>query len=235
MSKCTSVLYRSAVNLPEPVLDRLGDRVAVATVVQRGLQLEARPWSSTEARGIDEGSGTATIAGYSTTFDQPYEVYGGPELYGWMEVMAAGSWAKTIREKDDLRFLENHEGRAFARVSNGTLEVSEDDLGVMNVVSLDVRRQDARDLYYAVDRQDMCEMSCAFRVTRQEWSPDYTERRILEVVGYDSSVVTYPANEATSIVANSAAAQLTDRRTAQRGMSVRAARLELDRMRRRAS
>ncbi len=124
-------------------------------------------------------------------------------------------------------------------MSNGTLEVSEDELGVMNLVALDTRRQDARDLYYAVDRQDMCEMSCAFRVTRQEWSPDYTERRILEVVGYDSSVVTYPANEATSIVAHDAKPYLVDEHGPEmvvgRGMSVRSARLELDRMRRRAS
>lgn len=242
MTGRTSVLYRSAVNLPEPVLERLGDRLAAGTAVQRGLQLEARPWSHTEVRGVDEAAGTATIAGYSTSFDQPYEVFGGPDAWGWMEVMAPGSWAKTLRERDDLRFLVNHEGAALARVSNGTLLATEDDVGVLNVVTLDWRRSDARDTYYAVERGDMCEMSCAFKVVKQEWSPDYLERRILEVMGYDSSVVTYPANPNTLIIASDAqpakpaelepvAVELAP----PRGMSVRVARLELDRLRRRAS
>jgi hypothetical protein len=46
-------------------------------------------------------------------------------------------------------------------------------------------------------------MSFAFRVLRQEWSDDYTVRRIKEVALYDASVVTYPASEATVVQMNS--------------------------------
>jgi phage head maturation protease len=50
-----------------------------------------------------------------------------------------------------------------------------------------------------MERGDLDEMSFAFQVIRQEWSPDYTQRDITEVKLFDVSVVTYPANPATSV------------------------------------
>jgi phage head maturation protease len=49
------------------------------------------------------------------------------------------------------------------------------------------------------------EMSFAFRVTRQEWSPDWMQRDILEynINRGDVSVVTYGANPATSVALRS--------------------------------
>lgn len=235
MTRRTAISSRSAVNLPPVVLERIRDHLDDVTVLQRGGRLEARPWSSVEGRGLDEATQTAQLAGYSTSFDKPYPVFGGKEsLWGWDETMVAGSWTKTLAEGDDILFLENHAGRALARVSNGTLELKEDELGVSNLVTLDVRRSDARDVYYAVERADMFEMSCAFRVTRQEWNEDYTERWITEVIGYDSSIVNYPANPNTLMIAQSddLPAKAVEPRM---GMSVHAARLELDRMRRKAS
>lgn len=232
MTRRTAISSRSAVNLPAPVLERIRGHLDDVTVLQRGGRLEARPWSSVEGRGLDEASQTAQLAGYSTSFDKPYEVFGGKDsMWGWDETMVAGSWTKTLAEGDDILFLENHAGRALARVSNGTLELSEDELGVLNVVTLNVRRTDAMDVYLAVEDRAMFEMSCAFRVTRQEWNEDYTERWITEVIGYDSSIVNYPANPNTLMIANAddlSAAAVEPRR----GMSVRAARLELERMRR---
>jgi hypothetical protein len=50
-------------------------------------------------------------------------------------------------------------------------------------------------------------MSFAFRVTRQQWSPDYDQRDILEVDLHrgDVSVVNFGANPATSVGAMRAA------------------------------
>jgi phage head maturation protease len=50
-------------------------------------------------------------------------------------------------------------------------------------------------------------MSFAFRVTRQQWSPDYDQRDILEVDLHrgDVSVVNFGANPATSVGAVRAA------------------------------
>jgi hypothetical protein len=51
-----------------------------------------------------------------------------------------------------------------------------------------------------MDRGDLDEMSFAFRVTRQEWSPDYSQRDITEVNlnKGDVSIVNYGANPHTA-------------------------------------
>ena len=53
------------------------------------------------------------------------------------------------------------------------------------------------DIVAAMRRGDLDEMSFAFRVLRQEWNSDYTERFITEVKLFDVSLVTFPANPAT--------------------------------------
>jgi hypothetical protein len=57
----------------------------------------------------------------------------------------------------------------------------------------------------AIVRKDADQMSFAFRVLRQQWNDDYTERRIKEVQLFDASIVTYPASEATVVQMNDAA------------------------------
>ncbi len=235
MTRRTRFEGRSALNLPPEVIARLAGHVDELTVVQRGGRLEARAWANVETRGVDDTAQTAQLAGYSTTFDKPYAVAGGKDSdWGWDETMVAGSWSKTLREGDDILFLENHGGRALARVSNGTLVAKEDELGVSNIVTLDMRRHDAAFAWLvdlrnlAVERGDMFEMSCAFRVTRQEWNEDYTERFITEVIGYDSSIVNYPANPNTMMVTNQSQAPVEPRT----GMSIHEAQLEMDRLRR---
>ncbi|MBM4225245.1 MAG: hypothetical protein FJ167_10780, partial [Gammaproteobacteria bacterium] len=63
--------------------------------------------------------------------------------------------------------------------------------------------QEARDLYTLVDRGDVDQMSFAFRVIRQKWNMDRTERTLNEVslADGDVSIVTYPAYTATSVEA----------------------------------
>jgi hypothetical protein len=43
----------------------------------------------------------------------------------------------------------------------------------------------------------MDQMSFAFRVLRDEWNSDYSERKIYELRIFDVSMVTFPANPAT--------------------------------------
>jgi phage head maturation protease len=49
-----------------------------------------------------------------------------------------------------------------------------------------------------MSRGDLDQMSIGFRVTRQEWNGDYTERQIREVELFDVSVVTFPASPTTT-------------------------------------
>jgi len=185
-------------NLPAQVLERLAAnsvdlRDSRAEVVQRGHLLEARPFARGELRTDDDGN--PVLDGYATVYEYEYDVAGGPP-YGWTEVIAEGACAKSVRERDDVRLLVNHEGIALARTKSKTLDLISDTDGLRCGSALDASSPLVQSLASAMNRGDMDEMSFAFQVIRQEWNADYTLRRILEVKLFDVSVVTYPANPA---------------------------------------
>jgi hypothetical protein len=66
---------------------------------------------------------------------------------------------------------------------------------------LNPTRGDVKDMLTALEDGNVDEMSFAFRVVRQQWSPDYDQRDILEVDLHrgDVSVVNFGANPATSV------------------------------------
>lgn len=190
--------------LPAEVVERLdhaGLSVAVRDSRQdsRALRLTAAP---VEARQSDDGA-TLTLRGYATSWDTPYDVAGGAP-FGWVETVAAGSFDRSLRERDDVRLLVNHDadtaaGVPLARTRSRTLELTADSLGLLVVAELDARRTVVADLRSALDRGDIDEMSISFQVLRQEWNADYTTRTIKEARLFDVSVVTFPANPATIV------------------------------------
>lgn len=194
-------------HLPAEVRDRLGldaDGMASAGLVGRAREAgvaEVRR-QSFEMRSNDDG--TVSLVGYALTWDTWYDVAGGPP-FGWSETIARGAVSKSLAERDDVRFLLNHDGLPLARTKSGTMTLTADDIGLLvEVPSLDTRSATAMDLVSAIQRGDVDQMSWAFVATRQEWNDDYTERRILEARMFDVSAVTFPANEATIIGARSA-------------------------------
>lgn len=145
------------------------------------------------------GGDTLTLTGYASVFDAPYEICGGPPL-GWTEIVDRRAFDRTLAEKPDLHLLINHEGMPLARTKSGTLQLSTDATGLKVHARLDRRDPDVQRLEAKMARGDMDEMSFAFRVKRQEWSADDTERRITEASLHkgDVSVVNFGANPATS-------------------------------------
>ena len=175
-----------------------------------------------ELRAAD--SGAIEFHGYATVYDEWYPVGGGPERGGWNEIVAAGAAARTLNAKPDVRLLVNHDGLPLARTRSGTLHLDEDKRGlIVSAPSLDAANPLVQQVRSAMERGDVDEMSFAFRVTRQEWNDDYTERTIrefdLSVSGADVSIVTYPANPAT-VAQLRAAAKIDEARAASSGMSL---------------
>jgi HK97 family phage prohead protease len=194
-------------NLPPEVLARLAaNDVDLAAhhgeAVQRGRTLEARGFTRPEIRLSD--SGDPIFEGYATVYDVAYPIAGGPEAGGWMEIVERGATAKSIKDGADVRLLYDHGGIALARTSSGTMRLISDDMGMMVNADLDPESPYAQSVRSAVLRGDVDQMSFAFRVTRQSWNEDYTERRIKEVQLFDASLVTYPASEATVAQLNNA-------------------------------
>lgn len=194
-------------SLPAEVRDRLGldgDGLASAGLIARARATVTEVRRSTvEVRENEDG--TVGLTGYALTWETSYDVAGGAP-YGWTETIARGAVTKSLAERDDVRFLVNHEGLPLARTKSRTMTLVADDLGLLvDVPALDVRSNPmAAELLSAITRGDVDQMSWAFQVIRQEWNDDYTERRIIEARMFDVSAVTYPANEATIIGARSA-------------------------------
>lgn len=181
-------------NLPAPVLERLAEHDLDLGVQIRGDRTVEHVKFTPELRVDDDGS--VNLLGYATVYGYPYDVAGGAP-YGWVETVAAGACDRSVKERDDVRLLVNHDGLALARTRSKTLALESDETGLRCEARLDARSPSVQSLVSAMERGDMDEMSFAFRVTRQEWNEDYTERSISEVKLYDVSVVTYPANPAT--------------------------------------
>lgn len=185
--------------------DAVRERLAVESSALTDAGIAARTASGiVEARGYlietrEVGDGVFHVQGYAATWDTFYDVAGGAP-YGWSETIARGAVDKSLAEKDDVRFLLNHEGVPLARTKSGTMALRADDIGLMvDVPNLDLSNPKAAELRSALERGDVDEMSWAFMVTRQEWNKDYTERRISEARMFDVSAVSFPANPATII------------------------------------
>lgn len=145
------------------------------------------------------------VTGYATTFDEPYVLWEDDEVRIFEEVDPA-AFAET--DMSDVIMQYNHEGRVFARVSNGTLTVTPDDHGLL--VDADLGGTEiGRQLYEEIRGGYTDKMSFGFTVTgedilRQEdqTKPITVTRRITKIGKlYDVSAVSLPANPGTAISA----------------------------------
>jgi HK97 family phage prohead protease len=150
-----------------------------------------------EARQADDG--TMRLRGYAAVFNDD------SVPLPFIERIAPGAFRKTLTETPDVRLLINHEGLPLARTKNGTLTLTEDDRGLyMDATIADT--SEGRDLYTLVERGDVDQMSFAFRVIRQKWNEDRSQRTLTEISLSDGdvSVVTYPAYPTTTVEAREA-------------------------------
>jgi HK97 family phage prohead protease len=151
----------------------------------------------------DQGEDSPLVfTGYASTTGQPYSVTDWAGTYN--ETIERGAFDKTLAEGDDVRLLINHDGLPLARwtgrgVAGGdTMTLRADEVGLQVEALLDRQDPDVQRVAPKMRRGDLTQMSFGFQVMKQEWSKDYSERSIREVRLFDVSVVTYPANPATS-------------------------------------
>ena len=155
-----------------------------------------RPFQGMELRSKDDGN-TLVFTGYASVTDTPYEME--DWLGTYTETVSRGAFTKTLSEGADVPFKLNHDGMTLARTKSGTMRLAEDSTGLHVEADLDARNPVVQGIQSAMERGDLDEMSFAFRVTRQEWNNDYTERWINEVNlnKGDVSIVNYGANPHT--------------------------------------
>ena len=157
-----------------------------------------------------DGEKPAQLTGHAAVFNEWTSIssWWGSSL--WDERIAPGAFKKTIREAD-VRALWNHDQNVvLGRNKAGTLELSEDDKGLLVKIT-PPDSEWGRPVLEAVRRGDVSGMSIAFEVVQEEWTrPDRkkdpeakSQRTIKEVKLYDVSPVTFPAYPQTDISARS--------------------------------
>jgi HK97 family phage prohead protease len=118
------------------------------------------------------------------------------------EIIAAGAFTDTLREKRDVLALADHDPtRMLARTKSGTLRLSEDSRGL--AFDLDVPDTTAgRDVLALAERGDIGGASFGFKVAKdgENWRGNRRELRALNLIEI-SVVSTFPAYDGTSVQA----------------------------------
>ena len=151
----------------------------------------------------EEFDNRKVVRGYASTFNQPYTL-AEDDYWRLDEVVDADAFTNT--DMSDVIMHYDHEGRVFARISNGTLTVTPDERGLLIEADLGGTEL-GRQLYEEIRGGYTNKMSFGFTVdavdrldTKTEEGKDLTVRTIKSVRKlYDVSAVSLPANDATSI------------------------------------
>jgi len=149
-------------------------------------------------------NGEKIVEGYATTYNREYTLYG-DNVYEVREQVASGAFDDADTKDTIMQY--NHEGRVFARISNGTLQLESDDHGLMiraNLGGTEIGRQ----LYEEIKGGYTTKMSFGFTVGKQERTEENVDGKIIihrKITGikklYDVSAVSIPANDTTEISA----------------------------------
>ena len=169
----------------------------------RGREVRRLATSEMECRKAD---GQVTFRGLASSTDSPYDM-------GWYsETIRSGAFDETLARRPDVQLLINHEGLPLARTTNGSLTLEATERGLEFNATADDSDPDVARIANKVDSGLMDQCSFAFRVVRQTWDEDYTERQIKEVSldRGDVSIVNYGANPNTNVSLRALFADLGD-------------------------
>lgn len=157
-----------------------------------------------DVRAATDNAGPV-VATFASVTEQPYEMY---DMFGpYTEVVSLDAFDATLATGPSVEFTLNHGaggGIPMAHTRNATLTLSAikdgDITGLWYEAMVDQTRNDVADMLKAMQRLDLAESSFKFRIDSGQWSPDWTEYRILAVSldRGDVSAVNFGANPHTA-------------------------------------
>ena len=167
-----------------------------------------REYRNFEGMEIRKGEdGRMTVEGYATTFNMPYRLTGDDRIT-INEQVDRNAFEGT--DMSDVIMQYDHTGRVFARISNGTLRLADDDHGMRIEADLG-GTEIGRQLYQEIEGGYTNKMSFGFTVAADKKTRTKDENghitvlRTITKIGklFDVSAVSLPANDATEISARS--------------------------------
>lgn len=178
----------------------------ISTLLEEKLA-QGREFRDMEIRALeDDAPEEQIVEGYATTFNQTYELWSEP---GYKVLEQVDARAFDGCDMTDVIMQYDHEGRVFARMSNGTLVCTPDEHG-LKVRALLGGTELGRQLYQEISGGYTTKMSFAFvvaedrrEIIEDQQTGDVTVIRTITRISklYDVSAVSLPANPATTIAA----------------------------------
>lgn len=167
-----------------------------------GREYRAMSMTVTESENEED----RTVEGYATTFDEPYYLYtikdkDGNDSAIVYEEVDRNAFADA--DLSDVIMQYDHQGRVFARLSNNTLSLEEDDHG-LKVRAYLGGTELGRQLYDEIKGGYTNKMSFGFTVSKDNLERHANGRDYIRKIEgikklYDVSAVSYPQNPFTSI------------------------------------
>lgn len=192
-----------------------------------------REYRAFEVRAEDE----KRVQGYATTFNSAYALYTDDE-FELREIINENAFDEC--DMTDVIMQYNHEGRVFARITNGTLKIDIDKPNGL-LINADLGgTQLGSQVYEEIKGKYTNKMSIGFKVDRAAdvWTTEQIDGRVVEtrqinkiVKLYDVSAVSIPANNQTSIEAISVRALVDGEIEKLKAERLEAERLELEKKR----
>lgn len=160
----------------------------------------------------EEGDDTIIFEGIAAPYGERAPIPNRENVW-FTEEYVRGAFSKAIREKDDAVLNIDHGGLPLARVSSGTLRLSDTERGLHCRAELDKEDPDVMRVLRKIERGDLREMSCAFVANRTVWdeSEEVPHRAIEEVRLYDVSIVTNGAYSSTDVSLSSRDSKILER------------------------
>lgn len=163
-------------------------------------QLERRDLQPLELRQHDDGP--PRLEGYAVLYESPSK-----DLGGFIEVFERGAFKRSLDDGDDVLLLVEHEDLPLARLSAGTLEVRDDDVGLWVGTNLDPDDPDVQRVIPKIRRGDLKGMSPAFKVrpNGEEWrrTGGKPSRHIRDAKLCELSITATPAYEEPEVALRS--------------------------------
>lgn len=177
------------------------------------------------ATGISgEDNESMEVRGYASTFDEPYTLFEDDTMV-IQERVAPNAFEGA--DMSDVIMQYDHQGRVFARMSNGTLDVKPDGKGLS--IRADLGGTDiGRQLYEEIKGGYTTKMSYGYRVAADTWESRMMDdgrsldlRTITQISKvYDVSAVSLPANDGTSISVRSLTDGVIEKVKAERQLEI---------------
>jgi HK97 family phage prohead protease len=149
--------------------------------------------NATEFEIREEADGMR-FSGYAAVFNSP------SEPLPFIEKIERGAFRKTLRSRNDVKFLWNHDsGEILGSTRAKTLTLSEDARG-LKVEGMLPNTSRGRDVAELLRRGDVDSMSFGFSVPvgGDSWSSDGSERTLNSIRLHEVSLVAFPAYPGTA-------------------------------------